>query len=66
MHHTDSPILLKFQLLKLFIGEMGPKRKRGESKNEKVCQKVSRVLTPNRDFSVAHHESIAKSRLEIG
>ena len=26
----------------------------------KVCQGVCKLLTPNRDFSVAEHESIAK------
>ena len=41
--------------------------KRRMKKNEKVCQGVGSVLTPNRDLSVAYHESIAKKKhFEIG
>ena len=67
--HTEKPILPSallvhskpIQLPKCFTGAMRPKSKKEEANNENVCKWVGRVLAPNLDFSVAHHELIAKS-----
>ena len=32
----------------------------------KKCVRGVKVLAPNRDFSEAHHELVAKTRFEIG
>ena len=53
-------VLSKFQLSECNTDEIGPKSKNGKPKNEKVCKGVGRALTLNLDFSVTHHESIAK------
>ena len=39
------------------------KAKRGEPKNEKVCQRVCRVLTLSREFFLGLHESEAKKKI---
>ena len=60
VRHTEKPFLPKFKLSKCYTNEIGPKSKKGNPKNEKVYWK--RVLTPNRNFSVAHLESITTKK----
>ena len=53
-------------LLTQLQGQMGPKSKKAEDKKGESVLGVGRVLIPNRDFAVAHPESIAKKLLEKG